>query len=261
MRVLAHFQIPEGVTEITDDYQMNLIHYEILNSKPKGSILFAGENKEVKFQFYVSQNRDDGIIAKVDEPITPRLRQLLDYLSKYNRTEAYVTITLLQFKLMFISTRTEVISNTQNKSFAFRFPGRFLKMHRRKFIRVPLPENLVGELRFQTPTGLKVRRLKDLSREGLRIKIENEDLQVLTNGIRLKDATLVLLNREIPIGVQLVSTYPGNQAGFKIIALSQEDSVWLKDCIKVMIKKMLNLPDAAEVEDQLEDLPEKSEKD
>ena len=259
MRVLAQFQIPEGVVELTDEYQKNLVHYELLHLKPKGTILFAGESREIKFQFFVTENREDGIFARIDEPLTPSLRRLIDYLSKYPRTECYVTITLLQFKLMFISARTNFVPDSQNRTAVFRFPEKFLKMHRRKYIRIPFNDNFPAELKFQTPTGLKVRPLKDLSREGLRIKIQDDDAKLLQPGTRLKNATLKLINREIPIGVQVVAIYPGNQAGFRIIALSEEDRIWLRDCIRLMIKQILNLPDSAEVDDQLE-TDEKDEK-
>ena len=80
----------------------------------------------------------------------------------------------------------------------------------------------------------------------------DEDVPLLKPGTRLKNATLKLINREIPIGVEVVSVYPGNQAGFKIIALAEEDRMWLRDCIRLMIRQILNLPENAEVDDQLE---------
>lgn len=260
MRVLPQFQIPEGVVELSDEYQKNLVHYELLHLKPKGSILFSGESKELKFQFSVTDNREDGVFAKLDEASTPSIRRLFDYLSKYPRTESYATITLLQFRLMFISAKVQLVPGAKVPTLSFKFPEKFLKMHRRKYIRIPFNENFPAELRFQTPFGLKVRSLKDISREGLRLKIEDEDLKVLTPAVRLKGATLKLINREIPIGVQLIAIYPGSQAGFKIIAMTEEDRLWLRDAIRLMIKQMLNLPETAEVDDQLEKDEDGSEK-
>jgi hypothetical protein len=257
MRILPQFQIPHGVVELSSEYEKNLVHYELIQLKPRGTILFAGEKNELKFQFIVTDNRADGIFAKLDEPYSQAARRLFDYLSKYPRTEAYITITLLQFRLMFVASRTQFVATSGSspgpKTLLFHFPEKLMKMHRRKFIRIPFNEQFPAELTFDGPDGTPiVRRLKDLSREGLRLKIEPADAQFLTPGLRLKNATLKLINREMTIGIQVVNVYPGNQCGCKIFVLSEEDRVWLCDFIRVLIRQILNLEETAEVDDQLE---------
>ena len=256
MRVLPQFQIPDGVVELTSEYEKNLVHYEILQLKPRGSILFAGETKEVQFQFIVTENREDGVYARLDEPLTQGTRRLMDYLSKYPRTEAYVTITLLQFRIMFVAPRTQFIppaGASKERTLLFRFPEKLLKMHRRKYIRIPFNDAFPAELTFQAPDGTVLKRgLKDISREGMKLKIQPDDAKFLLPGTNLKNATLKLINHEMTIGVQVVNVYPGNFCGCKIFVMSEPDRIWLRDCIRVLIRQVLNLPDNTEVEDQLE---------
>lgn len=252
MKVVPKFQIPEGVVEITDDYQKNLIHYELLHLKPRGTILFAGEQKEKKFQFFVTENKQDGIFAKLDEPLSPSTKGLMEYLEKYPRTESFITITLLQFKLMFGAATIAPVHGSNGKTFHFKFPEKFFKIHRRRFIRIPFNEAFPAELRFQTTDGLKIRKLKDLSREGLRLILEENDSRYIQQGSRLKNATLKLINKDIPLGLQVVTVYPNGQAGCKILAISEEDRQWIKDCIRLLIKQILNLPDSpSRVDDEI----------
>jgi len=237
------FPIPEGVEEVSDEYQLNLAHYEFQHLKPKGTILFAKESREIKFQFFASEKREEGIFARLDEPLSPNVKRILDYVEHYPRTECFITAVLLQFKLIFIATRIEVVHGAKQKTFLVRFPNRFLKTHRRKFIRIPFNENFPAELRFQTANGLQIRKLKDLSREGIRVKMEAQDGPYLEPGARLKQATLRVLNREMPVGLTVVSSYPGNQVGMRILAISEDDKIWIRDCIRVLMKQILNLPD------------------
>ena len=93
--------------------------------------------------------------------------------------------------------------------------------------------------------------MKDLSREGVRVQIQENEAQFMEPGSRLKLAILKVLNKEMPVGLQVVAHYPGNQVGLKIIAISEEDKAWIKDCIRVLMKQILNLPDTP-FDDQIE---------
>lgn len=245
------FPIPEGVEEVTDEYQLNLAHYELQHLKPKGTILFAKESREVEFQFFATENRKEGVFARLDEPLSPNVKRIMDYIEKYPRTECFITVVLLQFKLIFIANRIEVVHGPKQKTFRVAFPDRFLKTHRRKFIRIPFNENFPAELRFQTDKGLQIRKIKDLSREGLRVKMDAQDGAYLEPGARLKQASIKVLNREMPVGLTVVAAYSGQQVGMRILAISEEDKVWIRDCIRILMKQILNLPDAP-FDDELE---------
>jgi hypothetical protein len=245
----TEFPIPDGVTEVADEYQLNLCHYELQHLKPKGTILFAKETKELNFRFIAGANRAEGIYARLEDGMTPSVRRIMDYLEKYPRTECFIQMTLLQFKLIFVANQVNFVKGSQQKTLHFPFPEKLLKTHRRKFIRIPFNEQFPAELRFQTADGMKTCKVKDLSREGARIQIQDGDAQYLEPGSRLKLATLKVLNKEMPLGLQIVSHYPGNQVGLKIIAISEEDKAWIKDCIRILMKQILNLPDMS---DQIE---------
>lgn len=235
--------MPDGVTEVADDYQLNLCHYELQHLKPKGTILFAKEAKEIHFRFIAGANRDEGIYARLDESMTPNVRRVMDYLEKYPRTECFVQMTLLQFKLIFTANVISFVKGSQAKTLHFAFPQKLLKTHRRKFIRIPFNDQFPAELKFQTSSGLRTAKVKDLSREGMRIKIQEGDESLLEPGSRLKLANLKMINKEMPLGLQVVSHYPGSQVGLKIIAISEEDKAWIKDCIRVLMKQILSLPE------------------
>ena len=237
----SKFSVPEEAVEVTDDYQLNLAHYEIHQLKPRGNVLFAGETKEVPFQFFGGENQADGIFARFTDPGNANTKRIITYLETYPRTESFVTITLLQFKMIFISERLSFVASAQQKTIRFEFPFRFLKTHRRKYIRIPLNDSFPASLQFQTDKGIVTRRIKDFSREGMRIKLENEDIDFVIPGMRLKKVVLRLLSKEIVLGLTVVSIYPGNQAGLRIIALSEEDKVWIKDVIRLLMKQILNL--------------------
>lgn len=244
------FPIPDGVEEVSDEYQLNLAHYELQHLKPKGTILFAKESREIEFQFLATENRAEGVFARLDEPLSPNVKRILEYVENYPRTECFVTVVLLQFKLIFIASRIEIVHGPKQKTFRFVFPDRFLKTHRRKFIRIPFNENFPAELRFQSEKGLQTRKLKDLSREGMRVKMEAQDGAYLLPGTRLKQASLKVLNREMPVGLTVVASYPGQQVGMRILAISEEDKIWIRDCIRVLMKQILNLPDGR-VDDEI----------
>ncbi|MBS1958391.1 MAG: hypothetical protein JST80_02875 [Bdellovibrionales bacterium] len=238
------FPMPDGVTEVTDEYQINLAHYELLHLKPKGTILFAKEKQEIKFQFFAAEDRVSGIFARLDEPLSPNTKRIMEYVQRYPRTECLVAITLLNFKMIYVSARVENVPGAKQKTLRFNFPTHFLKTHRRKFIRIPFNDTFPAELKFETDRGPQVRRLRDLSREGMRLKLEDSDLSYFQPGVRLKQARLKVLNREMPVGVSIISQYPGLTAGLRIIAIGEEDKVWIKDCIRVLMKQILNLSDA-----------------
>ena len=245
------FPIPDGVTEVVDEYQLNLCHYELQHLKPKGTILFAKESKEIHFKFIAGATRAEGIFARLDDAMTPTIRRIITYLEMHPRTECFIQLTLLQFKLIFTADRVSFVPNTEFKTLHFEFPKKLLKTHRRKFIRIPFNERFPAELKFQTSAGFKICKVKDLSREGMRIQIEPADAPLLEPGGILKLATLKVLNREMPVGLQIIAHYPNNQVGLKIIAISEEDKTWIKDCIRVLMKQILNLPDSP-FDDQIE---------
>jgi hypothetical protein len=49
----------------------------------------------------------------------------------------------------------------------------------------------------------------------------------------------------------VVSLYPNQQAGLRVIAISEEDKIWIKDVIRVLMKQILNLNDPR-FDDQIE---------
>ena len=59
------FPIPEGVVEVSDENHLGLVHFELKKLKPKGSILFNGEKKEIQFQFFGGESREEGVFAKL----------------------------------------------------------------------------------------------------------------------------------------------------------------------------------------------------
>ena len=245
------FPIPDGVTEVVDEYQLNLCHYELQHLKPRGTILFEKEPKEINFRFIAGESRAEGIFARLDDPMSQSVRRVMTYLEGHRRTECFIQMTLLQFKLIFTANEFNFVQDTKSKTIHFAFPQKLLKTHRRKFIRIPFNEKFPSELKFQSNMGLKICKVKDLSREGLRIQVEAVDLPLLEPGGRLKLASLKVLEREMPVGLQIVAIYPNNQVGLKIIAISEEDKAWIKDCIRILMKQILSLPEAP-FDDQIE---------
>jgi hypothetical protein len=252
------FPIPEGVIEVTDEYQLNLAHYELLHLKPRGTIQFAGETKVLNFQFFATEDRNEGLFARFDEPMNSGTKRICDYLEKYPRTEGYINITLLQFKMIFIVSRVDFVQGVKQRTLKITFPTKFLKTHRRRFIRIPFNDSFPAELSFQGEGGPMVRKVRDLSREGLRIRLEPDDVGVIKPGVRLKQASLKILGREITLGLTVVALYPVNQAGLRILAMSEENKVWLKDFIRVLMKQILNLPDPP-FDDEIKGNPEGAE--
>jgi hypothetical protein len=245
------FPIPEGVVEIEDDYQLNLAHYELLHLKPKGTILFAGEPKEIAFQFFAGENREDGILARPAVHNSPNAKRIFDHLERYPRLECFITITLLQFRFIFIATQALVVYGNGQRTLRLNFPKKILKTHRRKFIRIPFNENFPAELRFHTEGGQLVRKLADLSREGMRLQLKEGDDKFIVPGARLKQAVLKVLNREMPVGLTVITVHGGTSAGIRILAISEEDKIWIRDCIRVLMKQILNLKDP-KFDDQIE---------
>ena len=243
------FPVPEGVAEVDDEYSLNLIHYELLNLKPKGTILFAGEKSELHFQFFAGPSRADGLFARFEESGNIGVKRsgkhlpILDYLQKYPRTEGFVTIKLLQFRIMFLIQRLDRVIESKQFVFRMEFPTRFLQSHRRKYIRIPFNDAFPASLSFHTDKGVLNRKLKDLSREGLRIKLEAGDEALIPPGTRLKQATLNVLNREVVLGVIVVAHYPVQQAGLKIVAMSEDDQAWLREFVRVLMKQILKISD------------------
>jgi len=244
MSIPSNFPIPEGVSEVSDEYQLNLCHYELQHLKPKGTILFAKETKEIEFRFLTGEKREEGIFARLAEPMSPRVRRIMDYIERYPRTESFVSMTLLQFKLIFIAQSVGFVRAAQQRTIHFPFPEKLLKTHRRRFIRIPFNEQFPAFLSFQSPAGVKMARVKDLSRDGLRIQITDADVPLFEPGGRLRQATLKVLSRDMPVGLSIVAIYPGNQIGLRIIAISEEDQAWIKDCIRILMKQILKLPDS-----------------
>jgi len=202
-------------------------------------------SSEIKFRFIAGEKREDGIFARLDEGITPAIRKTLDMVDRNPKTDCFVGLSLLQFKIYFFATEVTEVKGGQHKTYFFKFPAKLLKTHRRKFIRIPFNEQFPAELRFQGSDGTtRTCKLKDLSREGMRLVISDTDKPFLDPGARLKLAVLKVINKEMSVGVQVVSHYPNNQVGLKIIAMSEEDKAWIKDCIRILMKQILNLPDS-----------------
>ncbi len=250
MKTKGKFPIPDGVVEIDDEYQLNLAHYELLHLKPKGTILFLGEPKEIPFQFFAGETQDGGILARPAVQ-SPAVRRVMDHLEKYPKLECFITITLLQFRFIFIAPMAVVVYGNGQRALKLAFPSKILKTHRRKFIRIPFNESFPAELRFHTEQGQFTRRLLDLSREGMRLQLEPGDDRSIVPGVRLKQAVLKVLNREMPVGLTVITVHGGTGAGIRIIAISEEDKIWIRDCIRVLMRQILNLKDP-KMDDQIE---------
>ena len=235
------FPIPDGVVEVEDDFHLELVHFELKNLKPKGTILFTGETRELGFQFFAGEHRADGILARSNAPNSPHVKQLLDYLEKYSKLEGFVSLNLLQFKVMFLAARLSVFYQNGQRVIKLQFPSKILKTHRRKFIRIPFNDKFPAELRFQTEQGMVVRKLKDLSREGMKLALEPGDASFIIPGYRMKQAVLKVLNREMPVGLNVMSVYGTDSAGIKIVAISDTDKLWIKDCIRILMSQILGI--------------------
>ncbi len=245
------FPIPEGVTDISDAYQLGLVHFELKNLKPKGTILFSGEKKELPFQFFSGGEIADGFIARSVAASSAHTNRVLDSVERYSGMEAFVTLTLLQFKVMFLASRMKVEYQNGQRLLRIPFPGRLLKSHRRKFIRIPFNDSFPAELRFQTEKGPVVRKLRDLSREGMRIALEPGDSEFMVPGFRMKQAVLKVLNREMPVGLNVVAVHGAESAGIKIVAISDSDKLWIKDCVRILMGQILGI-DNQKFSDELE---------
>jgi hypothetical protein len=249
----SRFPIPDGVVEVTDDYQLNLAFFELKNLRPKGTVLFSGESKEVTFQFYCGETREEGIFAKIEGNMPPHAKRVFEYLERYSRMEAFVTLTLLQFRMVFVAPRTilKFLPGGQRVLW-FDFPFKILKTHRRKYIRIPFNESFPAELRFQTDHGIQVRKLKDLSREGMKLALQPGDESLFQVGFRPKQAVLKVLNREMPLGLAVMAVQGSSSAGLKILAISEEDKLWIRDCIRILMRQILKIEDQA-VDDEIKD--------
>jgi hypothetical protein len=245
------FPIPDGVTEVEDEYQLELVHFELKNLKPKGTILFSGESKEIGFQFFAGEHKSDGIIARLSNAQSLQARRIFDYLEKYTKIDALITVTLLQFKLMFLAARISVVYQNGQRHLKILFPTKILKTHRRKFIRIPFNDKFPAELKFQTEKGIWVRKLKDLSREGMRIQLEPGDVSLIAPGFKMKQAVLKVLNREMPVGLNVMAVHDAESAGIKIVAISEEDKLWIRDCIRILMGQILGL-DPKRFDDRIE---------
>lgn len=254
-----NFPIPEGVVEVTDEFHLDLVHFELKNLKPKGTILFSGETKDIHFQFVAGENRNEGVYAKLIGNPSLQARRVFDYLERYTQLDAFVTVTLLQFKIMFLASRISVVYQNGQRHLKIIFPAKILKTHRRKFIRIPFNDRFPAELRFQSDQGPQVRRLKDLSREGMRLILQPGDERFISPGAPLKQSILKVLNREMPVGLNVVAVHEGASAGIKIVAISEEDKLWIRDCIRILMSQILGI-DNQKFDDQLEKDPEPGKK-
>lgn len=253
------FPIPDGVTEVTDQHSLDLVHFEFKNMKPKGTILFKNEKSEIPFQFFADETRDGCIYARPVNPNSAQVRTILDQLEVYQCFESMITVTLMQFRILFLCSQFTVLYQNGVRHLKILFPARLLKMHRRKFIRIPFNEKFPAELKFQTDKGLVSRKLRDLSREGMKIQLEPGDAEFVVAGYRPKQAVLKVLNREMPVGLNVMAVHGTASAGLKIVAISEEDKLWIKDAIRVLMGQILGL-DVSKVDDRLEsdDSPDKS---
>lgn len=245
------FPIPDGVVEVTDEHSLDLVHFEFKNMKPKGTILFKMEKSEIPFQFFADDSREGWIFARPVNPNSVLLKSIAESLETYERYEGMVTVTLMQFRIIFLCSQFQVHYHNGTRHLKLRFPERILKMHRRKFIRIPFNEKFPAELKFQSEKGLISRKLKDLSREGMKIQLEPGDTDFIAAGYRPKQAVLKVLNREMPLGLNVMAVHGSASAGLKIVAISEEDKLWIKDVIRVLMGQILGL-DVSKVDDALE---------
>jgi hypothetical protein len=236
---------------VTDEHSLDLVHFEFKNMKPKGTILFKNEKTEIQFQFFADESRDGWIYARPINPNSAQVRAIMDQLEVYQRFESMITVTLMQFRILFLCSHFNVNYQNGVRHLKILFPTRVLKMHRRKFIRIPFNEKFPAELKFQTDKGLVSRKLKDLSREGMKIQLEPGDTEFVVAGYRPKQAVLKVLNREMPVGLNVMAVHGTASAGLKIVAISEEDKLWIKDAIRVLMGQILGI-DVSKVDDQLE---------
>lgn len=244
------FDLPKEAFEVDSDQERTFVHFEIQRVKPKGSILIKPDEP---FRFLFSAGGPsprDGIFARADDH-SLGMRTLTDQLERYPKFECLVMIPLLQCKIFFVPEKHILVAGSNPKSFHMPFPLKFWKMHRRKYIRIPFNDTFPAELKFQYADGTWVsRKIRDLSREGLRVRLEANDLPHIKTGERVKSSTLKILDREMPIGLQVVSIYPGSQVGLKMIALSEDDHTWLRDMIRILMKQILQLKDEEIIADE-----------
>ena len=85
----------------------------------------------------------------------------------------------------------------------------------------------------------------------MRLLLEPGDEKLIVPGARLKQAVLKVLSREMSVGLSVITTQGSTSAGIRIIAISEEDKVWIRDCIRVLMKQILNLKDPR-FDDQIE---------
>ena len=99
-------------------------------------------------------------------------------------------------------------------------------------------------------------KVRDLSREGMRIALESGDDEFMVQGFKMKQAVLKVLNREMPVGLNVMSVHKGASAGLKIVAVSEEDKLWIQDCIRVLMAQLLGI-DSKQADDRAGPQPDK----
>jgi hypothetical protein len=67
----------------------------------------------------------------------------------------------------------------------------------------------------------------------------------------MKQAVLRVLNREMPVGLNVMAVHGAESAGIKIVAISEEDKLWIRDCIRILMGQILGL-DSKRFDDQIE---------
>lgn len=257
LRPSSDFNIPAEAFDVSGDKERQLIFFELKNIRPKGRIFLPREKEGVRFIFTPTGTEPDhGINAQLDET-TQNGKRFAEHLEKYPKQEVLVVMTLLQARIYFVAKQHKHVLSSQPKSFTLPLPSQFKKVHRRKFIRIPFNDNFPASVQFQLSNGKVVtRKLRDLSREGMKVKLEDEDVPFLKAGDRLKSSVLKILNREIALGLNIINVYPGPFMGLKMIALSQEDDAWVRDVIKLLMKQILKLSDSEIKEQQAEESEE-----
>ena len=133
LKPATDFNIPPEAMAVDRLAEITLVHFEMKQVKPRGTITVKGALRPIRFQFVVGETLSDGIYATLDEPLSGQgIRPIIEELEKYPRLECLLTITLLQSKILMIMPRHTFVAGSQAKTIHFPFPDKFMKVHRRR---------------------------------------------------------------------------------------------------------------------------------
>jgi hypothetical protein len=86
----------------------------------------------------------------------------------------------------------------------------------------------------------------------MKLALQPGDESLFQVGFRPKQAVLKVLNREMPLGLAVMAVQGSSSAGLKILAISEEDKLWIRDCIRILMRQILKIEDQA-VDDEIKD--------